>query len=96
MKIDSATGEFKIYRVITQFNPEGAILTILDENESAALKIEMTLDETSLFEHELAHALLILKLKGSRLTTTELQQYKRVVNAIGEKLLGESKGDNDD
>lgn len=95
MKIDSATSEFKIHRVITQFTANDVILTLTDENGSTALKIEMSHAETSLIEHELAHMLIILKMQ-SRLTDAEMQQYRRVVNEEGIRILGESKGENDD
>ncbi len=95
MKIDSTTGEFTIYKAITRFNNDGAILTLLDENESNALTIEVSHAEASLIEHELANIIIILKMR-SRLTDNELRQYKRVVDASGVKLLGESKGGDDE
>lgn len=86
---NNTTDEFKIYRVITQFSPNDVTFTIV-ENESKRLSIQMTYDEVSLIEHELAHILIILKMR-SRLTSAEMNRYRRIVNAAGEKLVGESR-----
>lgn len=86
---NNTTDEFKIHRVITQFSPNDVTLTILEEN-GLELIIKTSYDEVSLIEHELAHILILLKMR-SRLTDSEINRYKRTVNAAGEKLLGESR-----